>query len=190
MMNDEIAKKNKRIFIILVCAAFGMFGFGFALVPLYKMFCQVTGLNGKYYQIDDVQQSVVIDKSRTITVTFVSNKNELLPWEFHTNDPVIKIHPGEVSRVSYFAKNKTIHPMTVQAIPSIVPGVAAKYLHKTECFCFKQQTFDAGEGMDMPILFHIDRDLPKSVRHITVAYTLFDIKMADATNIQKIGKIH
>jgi len=189
-MNEALQRKNKRLIIILIGAAIGMFGFGFALVPIYRVFCQVTGINGKYYQVDDIQQTIAIDKSRDITVTFVSNNNELLPWEFHANNPVIHLHPGEVKRVSYYAKNKTINEMTVQAIPSIVPGIAAKYLHKTECFCFQQQTFAAGEEMNMPILFHIDPDIPKNIHHITVAYTLFDTKMAVATNIQKVGRVH
>lgn len=189
-MNDVQQRKNKRIFILLMGIAIGMFGFGFALVPLYRVFCQATGLNGKYYQTNEVQKAVTVDTSREITVMFVSNNNDLLPWEFRPNNPVVRLHPGEVVRVSYHAKNKTINPMTVQAIPSIVPGIAAKYLHKTECFCFQQQTFAAGESMDMPILFHIDPDIPKHIRHVTVAYTLFDIKMAKATSIQKVGRIH
>lgn len=189
-MNDELKRKNKRIIVILICAAVGMFGFGFALVPIYRMFCQVTGLNGKNYTIDKVQQTLYVDKDRTLTITFIATKNEMLPWDFRANDPVVKIHPGEMTRVSFHAKNKTLHEMTVQAIPSIVPGVAAKYLHKTECFCFKQQTFAPGEAMDMPILFHIDKELPKRIKHITVSYTMFDIKMASATNIQKVGRVH
>ena len=189
-MSEQLKQKNKRIVWVLIAAAFGMFGFAFAMIPMYKLLCQVTGLNGKFYQIDDLQKTIKMDKDRTISVRFVSNNNELLPWDFHANNPLIEIHPGEVVRVSYFAKNRTIHPMTVQAIPSIVPGIAAKYIHKTECFCFKQQTFAAGEGMDMPILFHIDRDIPKEVKRITVAYTMFDVKMASATNIQKLGRVH
>lgn len=189
-MNDIQQRKNRRLFIILIAVAVGMFGFGFALVPIYRVFCQVTGINGKYYQIDEIQQAVTIDTSREIIVTFVSNNNDLLPWDFRPNNPVVHLHPGEVVRVSYYAKNKTINPMTVQAIPSIVPGIAAKYLHKTECFCFQKQTFSAGESMNMPILFHIDPEIPKHIRHLTVSYTLFDIKMAKATNIQKVGRVH
>ncbi len=189
-MNEALQRKNKRLVIILAAAALGMFGFGFCLIPIYRMLCQVTGINGKYYQIDELQQTVAVDKSREMIVTFIANNNELLPWDFHANNPVIHLHPGEIIRVSYHAKNKTLSPMTVQAIPSIVPGIAAKYLHKTECFCFQQQTFAAGEEMDMPILFHIDPAIPKNIRHVTVAYTLFDTKMAAATDIRKVGRIH
>ena len=182
--------KNKRLLIIFSMVGVGMFAFSFALIPLYRMLCQATGLNGKYYQISDVQKYIPIDKSRTITVRFVATNNENLPWVFRPNTKQVKLHPGEVSRVSYYAKNKTIHEMTVQAIPSFVPGIAGKYIHKTECFCFKQQTFEAGQGMDMPILFHIDKDLPKNIRNITVSYTLFSSTMAEVSSLQKMGKIH
>ena len=188
-MNDS-ARKNKRILVTFILAGIGMFAFAFAMIPIYRMLCQVTGLNGKDYRVSDLQQSMPIDKSRTITVRFVATTNETLPWVFRPNNKVVKIHPGEISRISFYAKNKTIHPMTVQAIPSIVPGLAAKYIHKTECFCFKQQTFTAGEEMNMPILFHIDSDLPKNIRNITISYTLFASEMAAASSLQKIGKIH
>ncbi|MCB1828078.1 MAG: cytochrome c oxidase assembly protein, partial [Coxiellaceae bacterium] len=87
----------------------------------------------------------------------------------------VRVHPGENKLIAYFAKNTTDETMTVQAIPSVTPGRAAKYLKKTECFCFTQQTMKAHEAMDWPILFHIDNNLPKNIHTITLAYTLFDL---------------
>lgn len=149
-----------------------MFAFGYALVPIYSVFCKATGLNGKTNNVADVA-SLGVDESRIITVTFLATNNQDLPWEFRPETISVKVHPGESKQVAYYAKNKTGKTMTVQAIPSVSPGLAAKYLKKTECFCFKQQTFKAGQAMDMPLIFHLDRNIPKSVRYLTLSYTLF-----------------
>ncbi len=116
-----------------------------------------------------------IDKTRTVMVLFLATNNANLPWKFHPYRASIQVHPGENTRVAYYAKNQSNSVMTVQAIPNVAPGIAAKYLKKTECFCFTQQTLKSGESMDMPLLFHIDRDLPKNVNTVVLAYTLFDV---------------
>ncbi|GAB4393356.1 MAG: cytochrome c oxidase assembly protein [Gammaproteobacteria bacterium] len=153
-----------------------MFAFGFALVPLYNVFCSVTGLNGKTGGRVVYQQSPnKIDKQRWVTIEFVANKNENLPWDFKPMTARIRVHPGEMQRVNFFAANHTNHSMTIQAIPSVAPGIAAKYLKKTECFCFTKQTFAAKQAMEMPVLFHIDKELPDNVNTITLSYTLFDL---------------
>lgn len=85
------------------------------------------------------------------------------------------MHPGEIVKLAFYAENKTDYTMTVQAIPSVTPGIAAKYLKKTECFCFTQQTLNGHEAMNMPLLFHLDTDLPKNVNTVTLSYTLFDV---------------
>lgn len=182
------AKKHRKLFIILMVTVIGMFGFGYAMVPLYNVFCKVTGINGRVFGAAEVQAVTPIDKSRTITVIFLATNNEQLPWEFRPSQTSVKIHPGEVTRVSYFAKNNSDNTMVVQAIPSVSPGLASKYLRKTECFCFTQQTLGPGESMDMPILFHLDSDLPKDMRTVTLSYTLFNTEI---TNIDqsKRGKL-
>ena len=169
-------KPKRRLYFILAGVVFGMFGFGFALVPLYNVMCKTLGINGKTGgQVAYTQSQQHIDKDRYITVEFVANNNNNLPWQFHPNQRKITFHPGELKRVSFFAENDSGHKMTVQAIPSVTPGIAANYLKKTECFCFRQQTFKVGEKMDMPILFHIDPALPKNINTITLSYTLFDV---------------
>lgn len=168
------AAKNRKLMIILAIAAFGMFGFGFALVPIYDVLCKVTGLNGKVAQSDNTESNAAIDKSRTVTVQFLTTVNSALPWHFYPLTETIKVHPGEITRVSFFAKNNSSKTMTVQAIPSVSPGLAAKHLKKTECFCFNRQTFNAGESLEMPVLFHLDTDLPKNITIVTLSYTLFD----------------
>ncbi|NBX85328.1 MAG: cytochrome c oxidase assembly protein [Gammaproteobacteria bacterium] len=168
--------KHSRLVIMLIFAVIGMFGFGFALVPIYNSLCKTLGINGK---VDLTKRAstrgLKLDQERMITVEFVATQNSTVPWNFYPTVKKVKIHPGEMYRLSFYAENKTDHKMIVQAIPSITPGIAAKYLKKTECFCFAQQTLNGHEAMYMPLLFHVDADLPKNVNTITLAYTLFDI---------------
>jgi cytochrome c oxidase assembly protein subunit 11 len=171
MLNKQT--KNYRLLIILAVLVVAMFGFGFALVPLYTLMCQSWGINGKTDGAATAR-SVAVDTTRTITVEFVSNTNTGLPWDFYPLVKKIQLHPGENKVINYYARNNSNHTMTVQAIPSISPGPAAKHLKKTECFCFTQQTFKAHEGREMPVLFHIDTDLPKNIHIVTLSYTMFN----------------
>ena len=184
------SKSVKRLTIILLLCALGMFGFGYALVPLYNVLCDTLGINGKTNS-ESVAAVNNVDESRTVTVQFLATNNAKLPWQFKPNQVTIEVHPGQNTRVSYYAKNLSGKTMTVQAIPSVSPGIAAKYLRKTECFCFRQQTLENGESMDMPLLFHLDRDLPKDVHTVTLSYTLFDASRfkdkGDPKNAGKIG---
>lgn len=171
-MNHD--KKQRRLVTILSLFVVGMFGFGYAMVPLYSVLCSTLGINGKtgnQVALDDSG----IDESRTITIQFLATTNAYIPWEFRPRLRTIRLHPGENKTVAYFARNNTDHEMIVQAIPSVTPGVAAKYLKKTECFCFTQQKMKGQQEMDWPLLFHIDRNVPKNIHTITLAYTLFDV---------------
>jgi cytochrome c oxidase assembly protein subunit 11 len=180
---------NKRLAIILVSVAIGMFGFGYALVPLYNALCKNLGLNGKTSGESAAPVSAV-DETRSITVQFLATNNANIPWKFRPNQKSVELHPGQNVRVSYYAKNESDKTMTVQAIPSVAPGLAAKHLKKTECFCFRQQTMDSQQAMDMPILFHLDRDLPKNIHTVTLSYTLFDVtSMKRQTPDEKMGRI-
>lgn len=181
--------KNKRTVWILVIAVMGMFGFGFALVPLYDVFCKTTGLNGRIFSAASVQAKTPVDKSRVINVIFLATNNEQLPWDFKPNITSVKVYPGEVTRISYFAKNNSNKVMVVQAIPSVSPGIASNYLQKTECFCFTQQTLNPGESMDMPILFHLDAELPKDIHTVTLSYTLFDTHVVPIDQSKRHGQI-
>ena len=164
---------NKKILISLCCVTLSMFGFGFAMIPLYNVLCKNLGINGKTDK-NAYLTSNEIDLSRRIRVEFMTNNNNYLPWDFYPRLQHIQLHPGENILVYFSAKNNSKFPMTVQAIPSVSPGLAARYLKKTECFCFTQQTFNPGQHRDMPVLFHIDPHIPKNINIITLAYTLFD----------------
>lgn len=165
--------KHRRILISLVLVVLLMFGFGYALVPIYNVFCKLTGLNGKTG--GEAALSNTIDKSRTVTIEFVASTNAYLPWQFYPLVQKVKVFVGENKRVAFFAENDSDNTMVVQAIPSVTPGLAAKYLKKTECFCFTRQTLKGRQALDMPLIFHIDPALPKDIKLITLSYTLFDV---------------
>jgi len=180
-------RKTQRIFILLFIFAVLMFCFGYALVPLYNVLCQALSLNGKSSMYADAASTSTIDRSRNIRVEFIGGNNANLPWDFHPETRQIDIHPGENVKISYFAKNLSDHAITIQAVPSVTPSEAAKHLKKTECFCFSQQTLKSGESMEMPILFHLDNELPKEIQEITLSYTLFVAKKLSSRT--KVGKI-
>ncbi|KTC86925.1 cytochrome c oxidase assembly protein [Legionella brunensis] len=170
-------KSHIKLIAILAALVIGMFAFGFALVPIYNSLCKALGINGKVTleasAYDVKTAKIAVD--REVTVEFVATNNGSLPWTFYPKITKIKVHPGEMAKLAFYAENKSNHRMTVQAIPSVTPGIAAKYLKKTECFCFTQQTLNGHEAMNMPLLFHLDTDLPANVKTITLAYTLFDV---------------
>lgn len=170
-------KRHTKLVALLMVAVVGMFGFGFALVPIYTRLCKVFGINGKtsMVAVGYDANTAKIDKQRTVLVEFVATNNSGVPWAFYPKTTKLRIHPGEVAKLAFYAENTTNHRMTVQAVPSVTPGLAAKYIKKTECFCFTQQTLNGHEAMDMPLLFHLDLNLPSDVRTITLAYTLFDV---------------
>lgn len=152
----------------------GMFGFCFALVPLYNTFCRVTGLNGKTGGRVRMVSNQQVDKTRTITVEFISHINGALPWDFYPLQKKVVVHPGESHQIIFYAKNNSGKNIIGQAIPSVSPGLGAPYLKKTECFCFTQQTLHAHESRNMPLVFYLDPDLPKDIHRLTLAYTLFN----------------
>lgn len=168
----QIKRTVRKLSLIVL----GMCGFAFALVPLYDLFCEITGLNGKTggpYVFDEA--STEPDRSRLIKVNFLTNTNEGMPWKFWSAKGAVRVHPGEAKTVSFFVKNTTNKPMVAQAIPSLVPFTAADFFHKTECFCFEQQMLLPGEEVEMPMRFIVGRELPKNVGSINLSYALFDI---------------
>ena len=173
MDRQELAQANRRIVSRLGLVVLAMFGFGFALVPLYDVFCDITGLNGKTGRIgvEEVLSGQV--ESREVTVEFVASVNSDLPWEIKPMVRRVRVHPGEVTEVKYSAHNTTGETVIGQAVPSLVPGLASKYFNKTECFCFTQQTLEAGEYKEMPLRFIVDPELPEDVSSVALSYTFF-----------------
>ncbi len=152
---------------------FGMFGFGFAMVPLYDVFCDITGINGKTN--DQAVQAVSrqIDESRNIEVEFIASLNADMPWAFYPLQKKVTVHPGQPMRINYVAKNLTDKAIIGHAVPSVAPGRAATYFEKTECFCFTEQKLEAGEEKEMPVIFVVDPELPEDVNQLALSYTFF-----------------
>lgn len=160
----------------LILATFGMFLFGFLMVPLYDVFCQITGLNGKTSNTAYVEkEGFTIDSNRLVTVQFIANTNAGMNWLFEPLQKKIQVHPGELAKVSFSVVNPSMRRMTAQAVPSVSPSEGAEYLLKTQCFCFEQQELNPGASQQMTLLFRVDPQLPDHISTLTLAYTLFDI---------------
>ncbi|QYF94420.1 cytochrome c oxidase assembly protein [Massilia sp. PAMC28688] len=167
---------NRKMLGKLVVIAFMMFGFGYALVPVYKQMCEVLGINvlttqeGNFVKYDKNTQ---VDKTRTITVELDGNSQG--PWRFRPTTRSIEVHPGELATVMYEVVNTKNREVQAQAIPSYAPYSATPHFMKVECFCFQQQTMKANEARQMPVVFFISPDLPRDVKTITLSYTFFEV---------------
>lgn len=151
-----------------------MFGFGFAMVPLYDVFCDITGLNGKTGRIQAAEiDADLIDRSRTIEVRFLANTSSGLPWSFEPLQKKMEIHPGQVYEALYRVRSTSAEKTLGQAIPSVSPGTAAEHFNKTECFCFTQQALEGYEARDMPLRFVVGSDISDKIEQITLSYTFF-----------------
>ena len=172
---------NRQMFVRLSVFALVMFGFGYAMVPYYKKFCEVTGINN-LLQPDikaDAAANTQVDKSRWVTLEFDANTHGM-PWQFAPLQRSVRVHPGEMTQVAFEIKNNGGTTMVGQAIPSYGPKHGAAFVKKLECFCFKQQVLAAGETRQMPVQFVIDPALPASVTTLTLSYTFFEVPGADA----------
>jgi len=173
---DRARKLNAKTLGKLLVVAVCMFGFGYALVPIYKKICEVTGINlltPKDVTVESVGNTQV-DQSRTITIEFDANAQG--PWRFRPTIRSLQVHPGEVAHVLYEVVNTQSYPVDAQAIPSYAPQQASVYFKKLECFCFKQQTLGPREAKQMPVVFYIDPALPKNIKTITLSYTFFEVE--------------
>jgi cytochrome c oxidase assembly protein subunit 11 len=167
---------NTTLLRKLLVVALLMFGFGWALVPIYRKICEVTGVNlltGKDPALESRLRSTQVDTTRQIVVEFDANRQG--PWRFKPRVNHLTVHPGELVTVEYDLVNLQDHAMAGQAIPSYAPMQAARYFNKIECFCFKQQTLAGGETRHFPVVFFVDPQLPSDVTQITLSYTFFEV---------------
>lgn len=173
MNGEELRRANKRLAIKLGAVAIIALVFGFALVPLYNVFCEATGLNGKTNAESASPAAVKVDKSRWVTVQFTGMVMPGLSWEFHPQVASMRVHPGEIVRASYYARNSTNQTIVGQAVPSVTPGQAAQHFVKLDCFCFKQQALEPGAEKEMGLTFIISPELSKEVGTVTLSYAFF-----------------
>jgi cytochrome c oxidase assembly protein subunit 11 len=181
----NIRRANVKMLGKLAVVTAGMFAFGYALVPLYKAICEMTGINilslserqvpggGTAGRDVKLPANSQVDLTRTITVEFDANSRG--PWEFKPAQRSIQVHPGQLTTVMYEFQNVQNRRMAAQAIPSYAPRQAAAHFNKLECFCFNQYTLEAGEKKQWPVAFVIDPKLSKDVTTITLSYTFFEV---------------
>ena len=176
-------RDNRRMLGKLAVIALAMFGFGYALVPMYKHICEALGINvlSVSERVTSAgmggaakrQANTQIDTSRTITIEFDANARG--PWDFKPAVNSLKVHPGELATVMYEFRNKQNRTMAAQAIPSYAPMQASAHFNKLECFCFNEYTLAPGEQKSWPVVFYVDPKLPKDVTTITLSYTFFEV---------------
>ena len=176
MNNDDVSVKNKKLVRKLSLVAIAMFGFGYALVPLYDVLCEWKWIERD--RPDDIKAipeiAYNVDKSRVINIEFLTTLNGSTPMIFHSEMNQLSVNPGQYYTVNFYAENKTDRSMTARAIASFSPALTSTYFEKVECFCFSQQTFAPHEGKTMPMRFVINPALPPEYKTITLSYTFFD----------------
>ncbi|MCP4272426.1 MAG: cytochrome c oxidase assembly protein [Gammaproteobacteria bacterium] len=191
--NKASTGKHRRLGVTLAAVVFVMFGFAFAMVPLYQLYCSITGSNSiannsgrvtaEQYRSDNVNQQ------RTVTVEFDVTLNNDIPFSVNPALKSIKVHPGEAITTAYIVKNLSNGTIITQAVPGITPWQATAYFHKTECFCFSQQTLLAEEEKEMGLRFMVDADLPEDIEVLTLSYTFMNTERdtKSVTDITQAG---
>lgn len=177
---QTVRSDNLRMVAKLTLVTVMMFGFGYALVPMYKHICEALGINvlslaeaGQGGGRRDMPANTQIDTSRTVTIEFDANAHG--PWDFKPAMASVQVHPGEMATVMYEFRNRQGRTMVAQAIPSYAPHQAAAHFNKVECFCFNEYTLKSGEAKQWPVVFYVDAKLPKDVTTITLSYTFFEV---------------
>jgi cytochrome c oxidase assembly protein subunit 11 len=173
-MNDYQPKiSNRALTARLLIFAFGMFAFGFlVLPPLYEVFCDITGFGGRTNSTA-VAAVEAPDETRTLRIEFVTTVNEYAPWTFSADVDSMEVHPGKMYFATFSATNQSAETLVAQAVPSVTPIVANEHFKKIECFCFTSQEFAPNEERPLPLQFIVDPELPEYVDTITLSYTLF-----------------
>ena len=167
-------QENKRLTLKLLAFALGSFAFGFALVPLYDVLCDITGFGDQKALAERRLSVEKPDDTRTITVDFLAELPSVGSWEFRPVVASMQVHPGRLYQTEFFAHNLTGHATVAQAVPNIAPGKAAGFFRKTECFCFTPQKFTLNEARPMAVRFVIDPAIPRSIDRIVLSYTFYD----------------
>jgi cytochrome c oxidase assembly protein subunit 11 len=187
-MNDQTSiKNNKRIIVILTSIVFCMFVFGFAMVPLYKLFCDAVGIQtvgrNQPAALSETEDTQI--ESRLVTVKFDTTISSGLPWEFKSMSRKVVVKTGEANDVIFLARNLADESITGQAIPSVVPWQASDYFSKTECFCFQQQVLEPQESKEMLLRFIVATNLPEEIDSLTLSYTIMNTDTESAKRFSK-----
>ncbi|MBO9507594.1 MULTISPECIES: cytochrome c oxidase assembly protein [Thalassospira] len=172
---DKTKARNKRVLLSCVAIVGGMIGLSYASVPLYALFCQVTGYGGTTQVATDAPRDV---SEKTIKIRFNADVNSRLPWQFKPEQREITVKLGEDNLAYYMAENMSVKPITGQALYNVTPLKAGQYFSKIACFCFDEQTLEPGQRVDMPVSFYVDPAIAedpntRDVKTITLSYTFY-----------------
>ncbi len=187
-MNEASAPSSphRRLVNRLLVAVVAAFAFGFALVPFYDVFCEVTGFNGKTRGKTEIARGFGIgglakttppshiDRTRTVRVEFTGTVMPGLPWDMRPLTRSLDVNPGDLQHVRYLVRNTSDRPIVGHAVPSVTPGQAAQHFEKIECFCFSQQALGPGEARELPLAFVVKPEVDADVAHITLSYAFFN----------------
>lgn len=182
--NPQPARSNRRLVAKLLVIVAAAFAFGFALVPLYDVLCNVTGFNGKTKQgkvgVGGLNGTAAtapsrIDMNRIVTVEFTGTVMPGLPWEMRPLTSTLDLHPGEMHQAKFLVHNRSDKTIVGQAVPSVSPGQAAQHFEKLDCFCFSQQTLAAGETKELPLTFIVKPEIDEQIRTVTLSYAFFNV---------------
>jgi len=176
MAQPALNKANRKLIWQLWLFAAGFLAFGFALVPLYNVLCDVTG----YGDRSKLEKAAAVveapDETRMVTIEFISSSPTYGSWEFRPEVAQLQVHPGKLYEAKFYARNLRDQPVIAQAVPSIAPLQATQYFRKTECFCFQPQNFAAEEARELSVRFIVDPKLPATIDRLTLGYAMYDSK--------------
>jgi cytochrome c oxidase assembly protein subunit 11 len=176
----------KKLFVFAVC----MFGFGYVMVPIYDVLCDVTGLNGKTGEVSQVEaEAKHVDRDRLVTVEFDTNVNPALPWKFKAVEYKMKVHPGEIAEAVFVVENESDKAIVGQAVPSVAPAQASLFFDKTECFCFTTQLLEPGERKEMIVRYVVGSELPEKISTMTLSYTFFKAPDSDGVAVSETKSV-
>ncbi|WP_373487199.1 cytochrome c oxidase assembly protein [Blastomonas sp.] len=183
LIPDDVARRNRRSGILALSMALGMLAMGYAAVPLYKLFCQVTGFGGTTMMASEAQAASIKPTDKTIVVRFDSNVSSALPWRFKPENPTEKITIGARDMAAFNAENLSSQPVSGTATFNVTPTQAGKYFAKVQCFCFTEQTLQPGEKVRMPVIYYVDPAIltdpqTKDIEEITLSYTFYPLDPA------------
>ncbi len=191
MTSSTADRANARTGVMAAAIAVAMVGVGFAAVPLYRVFCQVTGFGGTTMRVSEAQAATVQATGKSIVVRFDANQRGL-PWEFKPERPTDTVSIGARDMSIFIAKNLSSQPMTGTATFNVTPALAGKYFNKIQCFCFTEQRLEAGQEVRMPVLYYVDPKImtdpeTKDIEEITLSYTFFPVDTSNTVDPQEKG---
>ncbi len=192
LANPGVDNRNRRVGLMALAFALGMLGLGYASVPLYRLFCQVTGFGGTTQRVSEAEAAAVPVSAKTMSIRFDANVDRTLPWRFHPERTTDTVQLGGRKMAIYLAKNLSDKPITGIASFNVSPAQAGRYFDKVQCFCFSEQTLQPGQEVRMPVIYYVDPKImddpdANDIEQITLSYTFHPIADGAAKPLDRAG---